>query len=108
MAIPIRGLTNIRTLAGRADQLRVPYRCYMQITCMEMEKARRGAERRSAMERVAAIDRRLACIELEKEAALMRIMESPGPSKVAARGRQRPASKTPSPAPAGSGFRIRY
>jgi hypothetical protein len=107
MAIPERGLTNIRTLAGRVDQLRVPYRCYMQITCLEMEKARRGSERRSAMQRVSSIDRRLACIELEKEAALMRIMESPGPSKPA-RGRQRIVSKTPAPAPPGTGFRIRY
>ena len=65
MAIPRRGLNSIRTLAGHVDQLRVPYRCYMHITCLEMEKERRGAERRSAMERVEAIDRRLAAIGLE-------------------------------------------
>ena len=66
MAIPSRGLNNIHTLAGRGDQLRIPYRCYMQITCLEMEKARRGAERRSAMERVEIIDKRIACIEIQE------------------------------------------
>ena len=107
MAIPSRGLNHIRTLAGRGDQMRVPYRCYMQITCLEMEKARRGAERRSAMERVAAIDRRLACIEQEKEEALAHITEGPRPPK-RARGQQRVVRETAAPASAASGFRIRY
>jgi len=107
MAIPSKGLTNIRTLAGRVDQLRVPYRCYMQITCLEMEKARRGAERKSAMARVDAIDRRFACIEREKAATLRRIQEGPSLSRPA---RRQPSSvrETPAPAPPGTGFRIRY
>ena len=42
MAIPTKGINNIRTLSGRVDQLSLPYRSYMQITCLEMEKARRG------------------------------------------------------------------
>jgi len=39
MAVPTKGLTNIRTLSGRVDQVSLPYRSYMQITCLEMEKA---------------------------------------------------------------------
>ena len=114
MAIPRRGLNSIRTLAGHVDQLRVPYRCYMHITCLEMEKERRGAERRSAMERVEAIDRRLAAIGLEKEATLTRMMEGPGPStkrpgpSKPAPGRKRALSEPPSAAPSNAGFRIRY
>lgn len=107
MAIPRRGVNNIRTLAGRVDQLGVPYRCYMQVTCLEMEKERRGAERRSAMERVSAIDRRLAVIAREKEAALMRIVKGPSPAKPVGR-RQRVAGKPPAPMPSTSGFKIRY
>lgn len=82
----------------------------MQITCLEMEKARRGAERRSAMERVDAIDKRLACIEQEKQAALLRMQEGSGPPTPARRQQQqqRVFRETAAPAPAGSGFRIRY
>jgi len=107
MAIPTRGLNHIRTLAGRGDVLRLPYHCYMQVTCLEMEKARRGAERRSAMERVAAIDKRLACIEREKAEALMRIAEGPAPPKPA-RKQQVVVRETSGPAAGRTGFRIRY
>lgn len=116
MAIPRRGLNSIRTLAGHVDQLRVPYRCYMHITCLEMEKERRGAERRSAMARVEAIDRRMAAIALEKEEALNHIQGVSGPAKrtapsTPAPSRRRgfsstpPASGTPT---SGTGFQIRY
>jgi len=110
MAIPSRGLNNIRTLAGRVDQLRVPYRCYMQITCLEMEKARRGAERRSAMQRVEAIDRRFADIEREKQKTLMRIQQGPVVSRPDRRlQQQRVVREAPAtPARPGTGFRIRY
>jgi hypothetical protein len=80
MAIPRLGLTNIRTISGKVNQATVPYRAYMQVTCLEMERARRSAERRSAMARVTAIDRRVAAIDKEKEALLKSIDE---PGKVA-------------------------
>ena len=63
MAIPTRGLTNIRTLSGRVDQVSLPYRGYMQITCLEMEKSRRDREHKSASRRVEQIDARLGEIE---------------------------------------------
>ena len=58
MAIPAKGLNQLRTLSGRVDQLSLPYRSYMQITCLEMERARRNMERKSASQRVALIDAR--------------------------------------------------
>src|SRR5674476_773806 len=67
MAIPTKGVNNIRTLSGRVDQLSLPYRSYMQITCLEMEKARRGMERKSASQRIALIDARLDQIEQAKQ-----------------------------------------
>ena len=70
MPIPVRGLRNLRTLSGRVDKVPAPYRAYMQITCLEMERARRGAERRSAGRRIVEIDTRMAEIEEEKREIL--------------------------------------
>ena len=56
---PRKVSTIIRTLSGRVDQLSLPYRSYMQITCLEMEKARRDMEHKSASQRIALIDARL-------------------------------------------------
>src|SRR5664280_2944886 len=70
MAIPTKGLNNIRTLSGRVDQVSLPYRSYMQVTCLEMEKARRNMERKSASQRIALIDARLDQIEQAKQEML--------------------------------------
>jgi len=70
MAIPRKGLREIRTLAGRQDRVHLPYQAYMQVTCLEMEKARRGSERKSALQRIANLDARLKEIEAEKASLL--------------------------------------
>jgi len=75
MAARLKGLRNLRTLSGRADQLSIPYRAYMQITCLEMEKSRRDSERRSASQRIAEIDVRLQEIEAEKAGILELLSE---------------------------------
>lgn len=72
-----RGLGNIRTLAGRVNQTFSPYRAYMQITCLEMEKSRRLEEHRAASERIAALDARLEDIEKQKQ-ALEESLAQPG------------------------------
>ena len=106
MAIPNKGLTSIRTLSGRVDQLSLPYRSYMQITCLEMERARRNMERKSASQRVALIDARVAEIDQAKKELLQ---------AVAADGQRAPAARLPGglevkPLPRRSmgGFKIRY
>lgn len=69
MGIPrgtIRGLHDIRTYSGKVDIFHEPYRAYMQISCLEMEKARRSKERDSATQRVRQIDARFREIEKEK------------------------------------------
>ena len=105
MAIPAKGLTSLRTLAGRArDQNALPYRRYMQITCLEMEKARRGMELKSARQRIAAIDARLEQIEKAKQELL---------EAVAATGEVLPArlpgfASKPEPPRSAGGFKIRY
>ena len=74
MAIPQRGLREIRINAGKQDQTYRPYRAYMQITCLEMEKSRRRSERRTSLQRINSLDARLQEIEVEK-AALLRKLE---------------------------------
>jgi ppGpp synthetase/RelA/SpoT-type nucleotidyltranferase len=103
MAIPTRGLNNIQTLAGRVDQLSLPYRAYMQITCLEMEKARRQSERRSASARVAQIDARLKQMEIEKVKLIQAIDRSP-----TERGGSLPKMKLQEPVKRLGGFKIRY
>lgn len=104
MAIPSKGLNQIRTLSGRVDQLSLPYRSYMQITCLEMERARRGMERKSASQRIALIDARLEQIEKAKQELLQ---------AVAGEGRGAPARMPglelkPAPRRSTGGFKIRY
>ena len=104
MAIPRRGLRDIRTHSGKVDRARVPYMAYMKITSLEMEKARRGKERDSASRRIADIDTRIQEIEAEKGSLLQALGE---------RGKDGPA-RAPSVerklGPHGStgGFKFRY
>jgi hypothetical protein len=104
MAIPNKGLNNIRTLSGRVDQVSLPYRSYMQITCLEMEKARRNMERKSASQRIALIDARLGQIEQAKQELLQAVDHSG--RRMAAR---LPGIEVkPAPRRSAGGFKIRY
>jgi hypothetical protein len=112
MATPVRGLNNLRTLSGRVDSGALAYRSYMQITCLEMEKARRGAERRSASQRIALIDARLNEIEAAKGELLQRVSGGAvrvpkAPARGAASRMQHLEVKS-TPKRMGDGFKIRY
>ena len=104
MAIPTKGVNNLRTLSGRVDQLSLPYRSYMQITCLEMEKARRGMERKSASQRIAQIDARLEHIEKSKQELLQAVTASGQPVP----GRLPSLDLRPAPRRSAGGFKIRY
>lgn len=71
----IRGLQDIRTHSGRVDEAHHPYKAYMKVAALEMEKARRGNERESAMHRVRNIDARFKEIDAEKAAMLQALEE---------------------------------
>jgi hypothetical protein len=103
MAIPTKGLTNIRTLSGRVDQVSLPYRSYMQITCLEMEKARRDMERKSASRRIALIDARLDEIDKAKH-DLLQAVATGGHGT----GRLPGLDLKPAPRRSAGGFKIRY
>jgi hypothetical protein len=104
MAIPTQGLSNIRTLSGRVDQRSLSYRSFMQITCLEMEKARRGMERKSAGQRIALIDARLDQIEKAKQ-DLLQAVAAGGQG---APGRLSGLDLKPAPRRSAGGFKIRY
>ena len=104
MAIPAKGLNQLRTLSGRVDQLSLPYRSYMQITCLEMERARRNMERKSASQRVASIDARIQEIEKAK-LELLQAVDGSGRSTV---GRLPGLEFKPTPRCNTGGFKIRY
>jgi len=108
MAIPkrnMRGLSHIRTLSGSVDQTIIPYKAYMKLSALEMEKSRRGVERESAKKRIEEIDVRLQEIEVEKASVLQSLKKqnrddasgkAPGlKSKLSARG-------------SGGGFKLQY
>lgn len=104
MAIPRRGLREIRTLSGRVDQLSLPYRAYMKMACLEMEKARRGREKKSASQRVADIDARLKEIETDKKALLQALEGRNSGKPIAVPGFElKPALRR-----GASGFKLRY
>ena len=104
MAVPTKGLNNIRTLSGRVDHVSLPYRSYMQITCLEMEKARRDMERKSASRRIALIDARLD--EIEK--ATQELLQAMATSGQGAPARLPGLELKPAPRRSAGGFKIRY
>lgn len=99
----LRGVQDIRTQAGKVDRTSEPYKAYMKITCLEMERARRSKERESAMKRVTAIDVRMAEMDREKESLLGALGVS-ADSSDARQGRDARASEFPNE----HGFRINY
>lgn len=104
MAVLRKGLRDLRTFSGRVDQASLPYRAYMKVTCLEMEKARRGRERASASQRIADIDARLKEVEAEKAALLHSLEGRAGGRPLTLRGlevRSAPRRST-------GGLKIRY
>ena len=104
MSVPRKTMRDIKTLSGRVDRIASPYMAYMQITCLEMERARKGRERASAVQRVETLDTRLREIDTEKSALLQALAVR---FVAPAAGTAPPASR-PAPAARGGGMRIRY
>lgn len=101
----VRGLQDIRTLAGRVDQAAVPYKAYMKLSVLEMEKFRRGEEKASALHRVKNIDTRFQEIEKEK-AGLLEVLK--GRDKPGSLGNIPLEPVKPQPRRSTGGIKIRY
>ncbi|MBI2827946.1 MAG: hypothetical protein HYX77_01580 [Acidobacteria bacterium] len=104
MSLPRKSLRDLKTLSGRADRIANPYMGYMQITCLEMEKARKGREKESALRRVQTLDARLREIEREKADLLRALAERAVAPAAAAAG---PGRRLAFNASAG-GLKVRY
>lgn len=75
MSMPRRTMRDIKSLSGKVDRIANSYMAYMQITCLEMEKARKDRERVSALQRVQNLTARIRAIELEKASLLRALTE---------------------------------
>jgi hypothetical protein len=89
----IRGVKDIRTHSGTPDQVIVPYKAYMAITALEMEKFRRQTERDNLVLRLNNVIARLRTVESEKAALLRRL----GKQAAQPRGRRPIQSSRPLP-----------
>lgn len=98
MAIPRRGLQDIRTLTGRVRKATLPHEAYLRISHIEMEKARKTLESEKARQMMADIAARLQEIEAEKNDLLQAVGE---------RGSVGTVVRTGPPVSRG-GFKVRY
>lgn len=100
----VKGLRNVRTVSGSTDDRSVPFRAYMQLSVLEMEKFRRGRERLSALAKVRDIEERFEHIEAEKR-EILASMEAHGGQP----GRPHEPEQQPAlPPAAGGSFKIKY
>ncbi len=98
MAVPRRGLQDIRTVTGKVGKATLPHEAYLRISHIEMEKARKTLESEKAKQLMADIAARLKEIEAEKEALLQ---------AVGKRGVD-PRAVRPGPPKSTGGFKVRY
>jgi hypothetical protein len=98
MAIPRRGILDIRTLTGKVRKATIPHEAYLRISHIEMEKARKTLESEKARQLMADIAARLAEIEAEKEALLQGLRD---------RGSAPPPVRSGPPKKIG-GFKVSY
>ncbi|PIU52516.1 MAG: hypothetical protein COS90_11010 [Deltaproteobacteria bacterium CG07_land_8_20_14_0_80_60_11] len=98
MAIPRRGIQDIRTLTGKVRRALLPHEAYLRISHIEMEKARKTLESEKARQLVADIAARLVEIEAEKEVLLQGLRD---------RGSDPPPVRSGPPKKIG-GFKVRY
>ncbi|MBM4295379.1 MAG: hypothetical protein FJ126_10845 [Deltaproteobacteria bacterium] len=98
MAVPRRGLQDIRTVTGKVGKATLPHEAYLRISHIEMEKARKTLESEKARQLMADIAARLQEIEAEKKALLQAVGE----------GGVDPGAGRPGPPKSAGGFKVRY
>ncbi len=108
---PSRTVRDIKTLAGKADDLLTPHKMYMRLFALETERHRRQQERLSAMLRVTNIDARCVEIDREKEQllGLLGVESIPAqiPAAALADGTQTPGARPSRGSPQGDPRRTR-
>ncbi|MEI8355807.1 MAG: hypothetical protein WCG31_06940 [Deltaproteobacteria bacterium] len=102
----LRGVQDIKTLSGRADEGSIPYKAYMKLSILEMEKFRRGKEKQSALERVQHIDQRFREIEAQRQ-EIVNSLGGKGITRNSLPGIDKPRT-TVAPRTTTGAFKIRY
>ena len=102
----MRGVQDIKTLSGSADEGTIPYKAYMKLSILEMEKFRRGKEKQSALERVHHIDQRFRDIEAERQ-KIVTALEAKGIRRRSLPGLENPPA-TAAPRTTTGPFKIKY
>jgi hypothetical protein len=102
----MRGVQDIRTISGRVDERSIPYKAYMKLSILEMEKYRRGKEKSSALDRVDHIDQRFRDIEVERQ-EIMATLEAKGIRRQRLPGLEEPPT-TEAPRTTTGPFKIKY
>jgi len=100
----LRSLQDVRTLSGKVDKASNPYMGYMKVSCLEMEKFRRGKERESALQRVRNIEDRFREIEAEKAEILAVLSQQKGDPPA----RKRNPEPNSGPCRNTGAFKVRY
>ncbi len=98
MAEPRRSLRDIRTLTGKVGGAFHPYKAYLRISHIEMEKAKMTRESEAARQRIVDIATRLEEIEAEKQNLLAAMGERPDAAPQPPSGPRRSTG----------GFKVRY
>jgi len=102
----MRGVQDIKTLSGRADDGTIPYKAYMKLSILEMEKFRRGKEKQNALEKVRKIDQRFQDIEVARQ-EIFNAMEAQGVRRPVP-GPRGPEEPKEAPRTTTGPFKIRY
>ena len=102
----MRGVQDIRTRSGSADEGAIPYKAYMKLSILEMEKFRRGKEKTSALERVRKIDQRFQDIESARQ-EIFSALEAKGIRRRRLPGLEEPLT-TAAPRTTTGPFKIKY
>ncbi len=73
---PMRGLGDLRTLAGRSDMQIPAHKAYLRISFLELEKARHAQEVRTAQHRLGVLGARFREIDAETNEILANLNNS--------------------------------
>ena len=100
----VSSLSSIRTHSGTPNGSLLPYKAYMVVTTLEMERFRREAERAKLLTRFEFIKSRLQYIESEKAEILRRLGQDQSCPTI-----EKPRSPlSAAPVPTRAGFKMKY
>lgn len=79
-ARPLRGLADLRTMTGARERVAEPYKAFLRISFLELERTRHKQEMQKVHRRVDVIAARCREIECEKAKILAGLRETVSPA----------------------------